>query len=168
MLSNWDIIFIGCVVLQVGSVSDCAASTSLSIARNFSPASDSVQETLAHAETSLATPRSHSMSAFHGGRIGGNDCCKRRSREMTNIAILQMYNLSTKIVVEGTVISEETSNDNFFSEFFETFALARMISANLLVISENHPIFHFHLNIVSPLFIVLLKCRNASSPERSH
>ncbi|KAG4441114.1 hypothetical protein IFR05_003404 [Cadophora sp. M221] len=81
-------------------------------------------------------------------------------REVTNIALLRLTSLSTKIAVSGMVFTNETSYDVFLPEFSEIVSLARAISENLLAISNNSPAYHFHTSIVPPLFIALLRCRD--------
>ncbi|KAH6701280.1 hypothetical protein BKA61DRAFT_620453 [Leptodontidium sp. MPI-SDFR-AT-0119] len=81
-------------------------------------------------------------------------------REVTNVALLRMTSLSTKIAVTGMAFTNEISYDVFFPEFSEIVSLARTISDNLLAISNNRPAYHFHTSVVPPLFIVLLRCRD--------
>lgn len=81
-------------------------------------------------------------------------------REVTNIALVRMTSLGTKIAVTGTTFTNETSYDIFLPDFSEIVSLARQIEDNLLTISNNKPSFHFHTSVVPPLFIVLLRCRD--------
>ncbi|KAK0130295.1 hypothetical protein ONS96_000816 [Cadophora gregata f. sp. sojae] len=81
-------------------------------------------------------------------------------REVANIALLRMTSLSIKVAVAGTTFTNETSYDEFLPQFTEIVSLARQVTDNLLVISNNKPAYHFHTSVVPPLFIVLLRCRD--------
>ncbi|CZR70221.1 uncharacterized protein PAC_20122 [Phialocephala subalpina] len=76
--------------------------------------------------------------------------------------LLRLYSLTLGIVVKGTTFTEETSYDTFLPLFREIITLSRTISTNLLAITNQQPAFHFHLSIISPLFTLLLRCRDRS------
>ncbi|KAE8449558.1 hypothetical protein EG329_007888 [Mollisiaceae sp. DMI_Dod_QoI] len=92
----------------------------------------------------------------------------RLERESTDIQtatalmILRLYSLTLRIVVEGTIFTEECKYDKFLLDFRKMISLARTISTNLLNITNQQPAYHFHLSVVPPLFTLLLRCRDGT------
>ena len=72
--------------------------------------------------------------------------------------LLRIYALAIRIIVRGTVFTEECSYDAFLPDFREIVTLARRISRA----NSPQPTFRLDLGIVTPLFIVLLRCRQRS------
>jgi hypothetical protein len=83
-------------------------------------------------------------------------------RQRTAALMMQLYAITTKIVVEGTLFTTECSYDIFLSEFKEIVSLCRQIDDNFREMSEHQPSFHVHLNIVPCLLITVLRCRDRS------
>jgi len=81
-------------------------------------------------------------------------------RARTGALMMQLYAIITRIVVEGTLFTEECSYDMFLPEFKEVVNLARQIDENFREMSEHQPSFHVHLSIVPALFVTLLRCRD--------
>jgi hypothetical protein len=83
-------------------------------------------------------------------------------RARTGALIMQLYALTIKIVVEGTLFTTECSYDIFLPKFREMVSLCRQIDDNFREMSEHQPSFHVHLSIVPCLFTTLLRCRDRS------
>lgn len=80
----------------------------------------------------------------------------------TAMMFLHLYSITFRIIVQGTTITNECDYDRFLLGFHEIVTLARSISNNLLEITNQLRAYHFHLSIVPPLLIVLLRCRDGS------
>ena len=83
-------------------------------------------------------------------------------RARTGALMMQLYAITTRIVVEGTLFTEECAYDIFLPEFKEIVNLSSQIDDNFRELSDHQPSFHVHLSIVPPLFTTLLRCRDRS------
>jgi len=81
-------------------------------------------------------------------------------RARTGALIMQLYAVTIKIVVEGTLFTSECLYDIYLPEFKEIVSLCRQIDDNFREMSENQPSFHVHLSIVPCLFVTMLRCRD--------
>lgn len=81
-------------------------------------------------------------------------------QEIAAVSILRMHALNTKIITEGTTFTSECSYDKLFFEFQEIIALARIVDDRIGKFCDQQPSYHFHLNVVPPLFVLLLRCRD--------
>jgi len=81
-------------------------------------------------------------------------------RARTGALMMQLYAITTRIVVEGTLFTEECAYDIFLPEFKKILNLSSQIDDNFREMSEHQPSFHVHLSIVPPLFTTLLRCRD--------
>jgi hypothetical protein len=83
-------------------------------------------------------------------------------RARTGALIMQLYAITIKIVVEGTLFTDQCSYDIYLPEYKEIVCLCRQIDDNFREMSEHQPSFHVHLSIVPCLFTTLLRCRDRS------
>ena len=73
---------------------------------------------------------------------------------------LRMLFLATKIMVAGTTFLKETEYDVFLPEFEELLQLARYLTGTCLQYKHCEPKFGLDLGVVSPLLVVVLRCRD--------
>ncbi|EPE32673.1 Zn2/Cys6 DNA-binding protein [Glarea lozoyensis ATCC 20868] len=75
-------------------------------------------------------------------------------------ACLRMHYLATKIMVAGTVFTSEMEYDVFLPEFEEILVVSRYLTGTCLDYKNCEPKFGLDLGVVSPAFLVMLRCRD--------
>jgi hypothetical protein len=75
------------------------------------------------------------------------------------VKCLRMWLLTTRIMIAGTVFAEESQYDDFLPEFEELLELGRYLTGTCLDYRRGEPKFGLDLGVVSPFFMVGLRCR---------
>jgi Fungal specific transcription factor domain len=134
---------------------------------------DMTPETCIYGSPYIVLPKLHADKEYHTNEIGlwwsaflpllsHIQSSSSDLRERTGALIMQLYAITIRIVVEGTLFTDECSYDIFLPEFKDIVSLSRQIDDNFREIQENQPSFHVHLSIVPCLFTTLLRCRDRS------